>query len=59
MKHFPITEKYRFPFRGELFNATNQLNLSNPHLNLAQTTTGKITAAGSARQVQLGLKVIF
>ena len=59
MKHFPLTEKCRLQFRGELFNATNHVNLSNPNLNHAQTTTGKITAAGSARQVQLGLKVIF
>jgi hypothetical protein len=59
MKHLLITEKCRLQFRGELFNATNHVNLSNPNLNLAQTTTRKITAARNARQVQLGRKLIF
>ncbi len=46
-------------FRGEFFNAFNTVNLSNPGTTLGTATFGSITGAGSARTVELGLKIRF
>lgn len=58
-KNFKVTEAKYFQFRWELFNATNHVNLGNPTTTINQPTTGRILSAGSARQMQLGLKFIF
>jgi hypothetical protein len=51
---FPLTEKIRFKFRVEEFNATNHVNFSQPGNNVsAPTTFGIITAAGDPRILQL------
>lgn len=59
MKDFNITESKFFQFRWELFNALNHVNLNGPNTTLNQPTTGRITSAGDARQMQLALKFIF
>jgi hypothetical protein len=42
-----------------MFNALNHTNFDTPNTSIGQSTTGQIFSAGSARQIQLGLKMIF
>jgi hypothetical protein len=58
-KNFHFTEARYLQFRWEMFNATNHVNLGNPSTTINQPTTGRILSAGSARQMQVGLKFIF
>jgi hypothetical protein len=59
MKNFNLDESRYFQFRGELFNATNHVNLSNPRTDIGLAQTGRIFSSGTARQAQLGLKFYF
>jgi hypothetical protein len=59
MKNFMLGEKRYVQFRWEMFNAMNEVNLGNPSITLGTTTAGQITSAGDARQMQIGLKVVF
>lgn len=58
-KNFHITEAKYFQFRFETFNTTNRVNYSNPSTSLTSATYGRITSAGAARYMQLGLKFLF
>jgi hypothetical protein len=60
MKNFHFREKDYVQFRWEAFNAFNEVNLGNPVLNIGQANTGIVTGTvGSARQMQIALKVVF
>jgi hypothetical protein len=56
-KNFVLGEQRYFQFRGELFNAFNQVNYSPPGSNVSNAGFGTITAALAGRNVQLGLKL--
>ena len=61
MKNFPIGGGVRFQFRVEFFNAFNNVNYGNPNgfgVPLS-TSFGRISSAGSMRQMQLGGKIFF
>ena len=58
-KLIPVREKTHLEFRTEFFNALNHANFANPTANLASPTFGKILSAGTARQIQLALKLQF
>jgi hypothetical protein len=87
MKNFPVTEKMKVQFRGDLFNILNHPNFGNPgnmgicdSITTATSTTAagcvpnleftavgetiagadnSLVGSGTARQIQLALKVIF
>ncbi len=59
MKNFPIGGGAQFQFRAELFNAFNQVNYGNPNGVFNSTSFGRISSAGSMRQIQLSGKVFF
>ena len=59
IKNFRISTDTRVQFRVEAFNVLNRVNLRLPNGNLAQATFGKSTQSLPAREVQLGVKVIF
>jgi hypothetical protein len=59
MKNFPIGHGAQFQFRAELFNAFNNVNYGNPNGVFNSNSFGRLSSAGSMRQVQLGGKVIF
>jgi len=45
--------------RLEAFNVLNRVNLGLPDVFLGSPTFGRILSAGSARRLQLGLKLIY
>lgn len=80
MKNFPLTEKAKLQFRGDLFNILNHPNFGNPGVGVCNSfsvfgcavnsTFGEVgstiadqdtsqVGTGTARQIQLALKVIF
>jgi hypothetical protein len=59
-KDFIITGEARVQFRAELFNILNMTNYSPPDATVQDGTFGQIlTAAGTGREVQFALKVVF
>ena len=62
-KSFSVTERFRFEFRAEAFNALNHANFANPFSYYSPSTIGafgKITGTvGDPRQLQLALKLYF
>lgn len=63
-KHFGFGDGRDIEFRAEAFNALNHTNFSNPAASVGSTTApagnfGRITSAGSARIIQLALKLKF
>jgi len=58
-KKFRLGETRYLQFRWEAFNAFNHANYDNPTTTIGLSTTGRIFSARSARQMQLGLKVVF
>src|SRR5207237_472625 len=58
-KEFAVTERVRMKFQGDIFNVLNRANFRGLNTNLTDLAFGTITAAGPARNVQLGLKLQF
>ena len=57
---FPLTERMRVDFRAEFFNLLNQAHFAFPNGTIDQPTAGVVSqTVDSARQIQLGLKLIF
>jgi hypothetical protein len=59
MKNVPLGGAMRFQIRAEIYNLFNNVNYGNPGSTFASASFGRITSAGSMRQVQLGGKVLF
>jgi hypothetical protein len=66
IKDTKITERMNLQFRSDAFDVFNHPNFGNPNLNVLSSSFGVITSTrfpngdfGSARQPQLGLKLIF
>jgi hypothetical protein len=66
IKDTKITERMNLQFRSDAFDVFNHPNFGNPNLNVLSSSFGVITSTrfpngdfGSARQLQLGLKLIF
>ncbi len=59
MKDVAIREGVRIQFRGEFFNAFNQVNFNEPSTNASSANFGRITGAGSGREIQLAAKLIW
>ena len=60
-RQFPVGERWRFEFRAEAFNTLNNVNLGQPRFDVdVPSTFGTIdTTANTARELQLGAKIIF
>ncbi|MDQ6701182.1 MAG: hypothetical protein M3Z36_13460, partial [Acidobacteriota bacterium] len=60
LRNFRITERMRFQFRGEFFNAFNHTNFGIPGRTFGGAGFGIVSsAARPARQIQLGLRLTF
>jgi hypothetical protein len=59
-KNFPLVrESMRLQFRADMFNSPNATRLSNPGTTQGTAAFGQISSAGSGRNVQFALKLIF
>jgi hypothetical protein len=58
-KNFNATERFRFQFRTELFNAFNRANFGPPNIARDSSGFGQILSASNARIIQFGLKLYF
>jgi hypothetical protein len=59
MKNIFLHGETRLQIRVEMFNVFNNVNYGNPNASIDSTAFGRITSAGSMRQLQLGGKLIF
>jgi hypothetical protein len=55
----PIGTNTRAQFRLEAFNVLNRVNFRGPNGNRSSSAYGTITSTYDARQLQLGVKVLF
>jgi hypothetical protein len=55
----PGRERVRLQFRGELFNAFNQVNFGNPNTTANSANFGRITSADAPRIGQVALKLLW
>ncbi len=58
-KVFPVNERFRTEFRGQLFNVFNIANFDMPGHTLGNSDFGVINSAKPARVVELALRVLF
>src|SRR4029079_18948831 len=59
MKNIPIARTVQFQIRAEIFNAFNTVNFGNPASTFGASSFGRISSAGSMRQMQIGGKLFF
>lgn len=59
IKNIQITERYKFQFRGEFFNAFNHTNFSSVDTNMGDESFGTVTNTHLPRRIQLGAKLYF
>jgi len=59
LKNFPLGGTAQFQLRLELFNAFNNVNYGNPNGVFNNAAFGRISSAGSMRQMQVGGKFLF
>lgn len=58
-KNFYFERKGSLQFRWEVFNAMNHANLSLPNINVNEPTAATVTASGTGRLMQFGLRYRF
>jgi hypothetical protein len=58
-RRFALTERVKLQVQADIFNAFNRTNFRDMQTNLASGAFGQLTAAGPARNIQLGLKLTF
>jgi len=59
MKNIPVGGTAQLQVRAEIFNAFNTVNYNNPGSTFGAASFGRISSAGSMRQVQLGARLSF
>jgi hypothetical protein len=59
LKNTQVYETMSVQFRGEFFNAFNNVNFNGPVNNLSDSNIGRILSARSPRILQFGLKLLF
>lgn len=56
-KTFPLKDRFRFEFRGELFNALNHTNFANPNASVENANFGRtFSTSVGPRSIQFALK---
>jgi Carboxypeptidase regulatory-like domain len=59
MKNGPITERFKYQFRAEFFNAFNHPSFNGIDNTVTDSNFGVITSATTQREIQFGLKLLF
>ena len=55
----PITERIKFNFRAEFYNAFNGAQFGNPNTTVTSTSFGRVTSSSNSRVVQLSGRINF
>ncbi len=58
-KDFQLRERWRLQLRSEFFNAWNHAQFENPDSMVGDANFGQVTTARDAREIQLGLKLLW
>jgi hypothetical protein len=58
-KKFALTERFQLELRGEAMGATNTAQFGNPGDTVGNANYTYITGAGGARNLQIGIKLMF
>jgi hypothetical protein len=58
-RRFQVKERWKLDFRADFFNILNHANWNNPTTNNQSSTFGEVTAFGSPRLIQMGMKLFF
>jgi hypothetical protein len=58
-KIFPVWERFKIEFRGEMFNAFNHAQFGAPNSLVSSPTFGLISSVGAPRLIQFALRAIF
>lgn len=58
-KNVRVQESLRVQFRAEFFNAWNHAQFKNPSSLVGDANFGQVTQARDAREIQLGLKILW
>ena len=58
-KNFTINDRAKVQFRTEFFNLINHPNFRGPSTTYDGSNPGELTAAGTSRQIQFALKLLF
>jgi hypothetical protein len=59
LRNFALKEHARLQFRGDFFNAFNHTNLDPPAVVFGSSSFGVVSSAKSARQIQVGARLVF
>ena len=59
LRNFRVTERVGAELRGEFFNALNHTNFGNPGATFGSSNFGLISSAGPARQIEVGVRILF
>lgn len=59
LRNFALRESVKLQFRGEFFNAPNHPDFNTPGATFGAPGFGVVNSATAARQVQLGVRVVF
>jgi hypothetical protein len=59
LKRFSASERFKFEFRAEFFNAFNTPHFGQPGIRLESPDFGQINSAAEPRDIQFGLKLIY
>ncbi|HEU0142174.1 MAG TPA: carboxypeptidase regulatory-like domain-containing protein [Bryobacteraceae bacterium] len=58
-KRFALSESLSLQFRGEFFNAFNNVNFSSPNAAVETANAGRVFGAGAARVIQFALRLSY
>ena len=58
-KSVKVTERVTTQFRAEAFNAFNTPHFGAPNATIEALNFGSITSAGSPRNMQFGVRIVF
>jgi hypothetical protein len=58
-KNAPLQEALKLQFRAEFFNAWNHAQFKNPDSTVGDANFGQVIQARNAREIQLGLKLLW